>query len=844
MRFLQSFILLSLLFAFNAEGTAQQLRENEVVVIRGEKYVLHQVRTGETIYSISNQFNIGEEVLIKHNPEIGEGLKIGEVLKIPFRDGAKIQEKPVYQKGDPSSFTFHTIRSRKETPYFIAREYGITVEELYAYNPEVKRFRKGTKLRIPHWEAPEELSVESSEEMMEPLPEREEEQQKGSELIRHEVVSGETLYSIARRYHLSESEILFYNPGARELKAGSVIYLPRTEETLAAEKKSVEDAEKEEIKKEEKEPLAVPEPATSEISSSNYFEHTIVSGETLWGVAHKYNVDEDKLREINPVLRSGFPAGVNIKIPVKQQTLPLAEPVNEDAFIQHQVKQGETLYGLADEYGMSIPEIRKFNPVLENRNLVYGETLLIPRKPDEEIVEFMDDRAPDSLQVSPPSLESDYYEIEVAEVIPEHCRQRRDAYFSDRTYDVALFLPFFTYANDTLNRERVFPDSLVSRKIIPSENDLERSLLPGNDTLVERELTREMFHGFYGNSENFLQFYEGVLIAVDSMQQTGMNIRLNVFDTQQNRDSVRKFIYSDQFLKTDLIIGPVYPEVQSEVSDLAAKNRIPMVSPLASQSAGLEGNPYLYQINPSRDYLAVKTAELIAEEYFNSNFIVFKTGKDDAMGEKVIEVAREKLFQSGYWGKQSGVNFSVYDFDREGPFGFRRILSHKKENVVFIPSLNEGALSVALSNINNLSDEYSITLIGLNRYDRFNSIDRDFFHNLKLHYIDPYWVDYQKPETIRFIRKFRENFYTEPDNFGFQGYDVAMYFLTALKVYGRDFNECLPYIQTDLVQGNYQFQKVSSFGGYMNQGVSVLNYQRDYDVVRKRVIGKSRFASR
>ncbi|MFW5774397.1 MAG: hypothetical protein ACOCWD_06925, partial [Tangfeifania sp.] len=166
------------------------------------------------------------------------------------------------------------------------------------------------------------------------------------------------------------------------------------------------------------------------------------------------------------------------------------------------------------------------------------------------------------------------------------------------------------------------------------------------------------------------------------------------------------------------------------------------------------------------------------------------------------------------------------------------------ENVVFVPSLNEGELSVALSNINNLANDYSITLIGFNRYEQFSSIDLEYYFNLKLHYIDPYYIDYNDPVTIEFIAKFKDNFYTEPTNFGFQGYDVAFYFLNAIYNYGKDFEGCLPYNPADLIQGNYRFEKVSSFGGYMNEGVSVISYQRGYDVVRKRVVGQYRYAKK
>ncbi|MFW5755579.1 MAG: LysM peptidoglycan-binding domain-containing protein [Tangfeifania sp.] len=832
MKSLLSVIVLLLFTGFFSDAAAQQIRENELVVIKGEKYILHQVRTGETVYSITRQFNVSREILMEKNPDISSGLKIGDILKIPYREGTEIQDTPVSQKGDPTRFITHTITSRKQTPYFIAKEYDITVEQLYAYNPEVKRFRRGTKLRIPVWE----IVDEQDESLPQPAGEQVAEK---DELVKHEVKPGETLYSIARKYNVSESEILFYNPGARDLKAGSIIYLPESAEKIADEDEPVRADER----ADESETIT-----DLETTVGNYFDHTIVSGETLYGLTRKYDVSERELKRINPVLESGFPAGVTIKIPVEEEDMKQPEPVNKEAFIEHVVRSGETLYGIAREYNLTIPEIKKFNPVLDNRNLVKGETILIPRIPDEEIVDFMEEIEPvdDSVAIEMPEFESDYYEIEIPVTVPEQCQPRNNRDFDTQVYDVALFLPLFTEANDTLNRELVLPDSIHTEETV-FDNELidEQDVLSEEDTLIEQELTKEMFHGFYRNSENFLQFYEGVLVAVDSMQQAGMNIRLNVYDTQQSRDSIRKFIYSDEFMETDLIIGPVYPDVQQEVSEISSKMRIPMVSPLAPQSAKLGSNPYLYQVNPSRDYLAVKTAELVAEEYFNSNFIVFETGSSiNDLGEKVVELTKEKLYQSGYWGQPYGVDFNIYNFNEEGPFGFRRILSRTKENVVFVPSLNEGELSVALSNINNLADDYSITLIGFDRYEQFSSIDLEYYFNLKLHYIDPYYVDYNDPVAIEFIAKFKDNFYTEPTSFGFQGYDVAFYFLNAIYNYGKDFEGCLPYNPVELIQGNYRFEKVSPFGGYMNEGVSVISYQHGYDVVRKRVVGHYRYAKK
>ncbi len=816
MRLIQYVVVFLILLPFSDVVVAQQLKENEIVVIGGEKYILHQVRTGETVYSITQKFNIDNSTLIENNPEIADGLNIGKILKIPYRENANLNEIPVYQKGDPDHFEYHTIHSRTETPYFIAKKYGITVEEIYAYNPEITKFKKGTKLRIPRWNKPTAGKVAQEIQPEQPQiqndkKEKTETNEKKDELVTHEVQPGETLFSISRKYGIAESEILFLNPGARKLTVGSTIYLPAEKVT--------------EVQRDE--PTAKAEPP------GNYFEHIIESGETLWAISRKFNVSEEELKNINPVLRTAFPAGVVIKIPVQEESAVEAKPVNEDAFIKHTVRKGETLYSLASKYNLNIPEIEEYNPVLRTRNLIAGETLLIPKKPDKEIADFMQNKEVDSLMVPP-----DYFKVEVPMVIPENCEPGQNQWAKNDYYDVALFIPLFLEANDTLNKKPREPE-------FNTDSLLLAGVVSENDTLVEKDEPEDMFFGFYRNTQNYLQFYEGVLLAVDSMQNAGMHVRLHVFDTQQNRDSVQKFIYADDFLETDLIIGPVFQEVQGDVADIAAKNNIPMISPLSAESIETVDNSHYYQVNPNREYLAVETANLVAGEYFNSNFIVFKTNDYEGTPEgRVVNLIQEKLYNSGFMGKANGADFRIYDFEHEGPFGLRRILSHDKENVIYIPSSVVGELSVAVSNINNLADEYSITLIGSNRFQQYESIELEQFHNLKLKFVAPYWVDYNDPATVAFFKKFKDNFYTEPNNFGMQGYDVAFYFLNALFNYGRDFNNCLPYLQADLIQGNYQFEKISPFGGYMNIGVSVVSYQRNFDVVRERVIGQYKFAQK
>lgn len=794
MNYYQILVTIVLCFTFTTKVFGQQLKENEIVVIRGEKYVLHQVRTGETIYSLGKKFKVDSVDIVTHNPQIADaGLKIGEILKIPYNGEVSTSNLPVYIKGDPTYFEYYTITSRRETPYFIAKSHGVTVEEIFAYNPEVEKFKIGIKIRIPRWEKPpeKEHAIETVTRKESPI-----------EMIARKEPVVET--TSKKRYEKDAEEIT----GIKE-----------TKQSLTKEPGD--------------------RGRDMGMSSSKYFEHTIVSGETLWSLSRKYGVTEEELIALNPLLDKEFPAGIKILVPAGESSLIRAEPVHEDAFEKHIVMPGETLYGLAGMYRVTIPDIKKYNPALEKRNLITGEIVLIPKTEEKEVVTFSGDSlAVDTVTVTVPRYDDDYYTVRFSDKIPDRCLPETLIENSDKVYNVVLFLPLFISDNEIVNRQ--YEDGVLLQQ---DTEDAEMNISQ-NDTLIEADSTKK-FYEFYRDSENFIRFYEGVLLAVDSMQRSGMKIRLDVFDTQMKPDFIRSQINRINFLNTDLIIGPVYPQVQNEIALLASKNRVPMVSPLSSQSEVLSSNPCYYQVNPDRDFLDVKTAELIAEEFFNSNFIVFKTRSDpDGMIKKVPEMVRERLLHSGYYGQPDGFRFNIYDFHRGGGEGLSTVLSHDKENVIFIPSLDEGQVSVALTNINNFAGEYPITLIGFNRYQQFKSINIEHFHNLKLHYIAPYWVNYNDRSTISFIQKYRDYFYAEPNSFGIQGYDVTLYFLSALKNYGKDFSECISFTGTKLIQGDYRFEQVSRFGGYMNKGVSVIYHRPDYEVVRKRVMGQQNIAGK
>ena len=59
-------------------------RSQTVVYINGEKFYIHTVRKGDTLFAIARCYNISESTLLEYNPTAADGLKIDQTLRIPL----------------------------------------------------------------------------------------------------------------------------------------------------------------------------------------------------------------------------------------------------------------------------------------------------------------------------------------------------------------------------------------------------------------------------------------------------------------------------------------------------------------------------------------------------------------------------------------------------------------------------------------------------------------------------------------------------------------------------------------------------------------------------------------
>jgi hypothetical protein len=173
---------------------------------------------------------------------------------------------------------------------------------------------------------------------------------------------------------------------------------------------------------------------------------------------------------------------------------------------------------------------------------------------------------------------------------------------------------------------------------------------------------------------------------------------------------------------------------------------------------------------------------------------------------------------------------------RENQETFLKVFQPHIDNKVIVASQDEPFVSELLANLKAFADRYkcNITVYGSNDWQKYEKVERKLFYDLKLHLAAPYFIDYKSETVKRFVQAYRNRYKTEPSQFAFQGYDVMLYFASAIYRYGKDFENCLPSHHEDLLQSTYSFVPVAPNGAYENKGVFLLRYTPWMEIVRYR----------
>ncbi len=325
-----------------------------------------------------------------------------------------------------------------------------------------------------------------------------------------------------------------------------------------------------------------------------------------------------------------------------------------------------------------------------------------------------------------------------------------------------------------------------------------------------------------------LEFYEGALIALDTLNRLGYKLNIQVYNNLRDSLSTALIMQKEALKKTDLIIGPIFNDALKAAVPIAQKNETYLVSPLSPVNTFTDSNKYFIMANPPIQSQFEATINYMLKTHQNANIIVvYRT-------DKPIEVRIAGDFKDAY-NKTKGTSNSrlteVANFT-----GISEQLNDN-ENYVFIAGNDELFINGLIRDLSKSSRSNAITLFGLPNMLSLESVSLDYFETLHLHYPTSYWIDQTAPQVKEFNDAFEIRYATRPSEFAYRGYDMMMYFATMLNTYGPDLSASCGKLNPTLRYLMYpiELKQVKQPDGTINfienSKITILKYE-DYRFVK------------
>ncbi len=502
------------------------------------------------------------------------------------------------------------------------------------------------------------------------------------------------------------------------------------------------------------------------VLDNNIILHTVSKKETLYSIAKRYSVEPSDIVEINPSVLNSLPEGTQVKIPInKAKFVPSSTlvPAEDGTTFNHVVAKQETLYSLSKLFNVTVEEIKSANGGL-NQGLREGMTLRIPKQ-----------LAPVPAKNTEVPVASNPF---VTQSVPASHSSNpvtgSHAMFGD--YKVAMLLPFELARMDSLEK--------------------------------------------LGHDQVALEFYQGAMIAIDSLRNMGVNMDVQIFDTQKDAAHVKQLLHKPELSAIDLFIGPLYKSELMALSDIAATRHSHVICPVPQAGGILINRPFLSKAHCDD---ATQIAAL-------ARFLVHRHSHDNIVMISPVKPTKEKfssLFHQAYTvahAESGGSPLSEIAGDAVTLQMIESKLVHGRNNMVYVAS-NELAYVISVINkLKELQGVYEITLVGNEDWVRFDQIDNAVKNRLHLHLTMPSFVNYESPVVRDFLMKYRDKFGTDPNKYGFLGYDVTMYYLLGISRQGREFFKHLDNNQVALTAHKFKFERPSETTGFNNFGAFIVKY--------------------
>lgn len=556
---------------------------------------------------------------------------------------------------------------------------------------------------------------------------------------------------------------------------------------------------------------------------ANYTKHTVAKGETITQIALKYAVTPFDIYRLNPDSQLGIKEKDVLLVPKSISSKPIEAPkVANPAAAVRVVQAKETWYSISREVGLPVAQLQALNPA--HQDLKIGDTiqlavLAIPQKPKQVVVLPVKSIRKHLVQAKETKFGiAQKYGVTVAEleqlnptivaslpegaelIIPEtHTVPTTETAASSVSWSKPLAKPLQTLT---------FSKSNPAKKLV--------LLLPFNAAKIQADTLTPLANRLKKDAflNLTLDFYAGALVAIDSAKTLGINVEVQVLDSEETKtsSSLDALLKTNQFDGASAVIGPFYQQYVDKLATALATKGTPVLSPLSKELGKLNANGF--QTMPGVEQQ--KSCVL--------NYMLAQNGT-------IVVISDPKKVTSKNWISQHGPSVKFAKYLETGALDIpylKSVLQKSSTNFVVLDTQKTNVILAATAALTSLIPGYPIQLAILEPNETLDYEEIPLQRLADLHLLYP---SITRENTSIEAQYFRNHYKTSnkvfPNQYAVRGFDLT--FDTLLRLGQEGSFESTTASATQQVECQFNYQK-NETAGYSNSGVYLLQVQPDLTV--------------
>lgn len=566
-------------------------------------------------------------------------------------------------------------------------------------------------------------------------------------------------------------------------------------------------------------------------AQSGYFLHTVTKGQSLYSISTMYNVTIEDLVRLNPGCEKQIRAGEALKIPQANSGSNQGKPTF------HTIQAGETLYQLTIKYNVTVQAICAANPGLSASNFRIGQVIAIPAQTAiEQTKENLSEAASKQTTVK----KNEWRDM--------HKVERKETIFSiSREYGITE--EELIAANPELKKGKLKRGSFLFIPYPSSQQPVKEvgktpERIPSNEELFAQNkqslkkiqtVKAAMLLPFTeGKSRDeqmrMVEYYEGFLMAVDSLKSQGVSLDLYTYDTKGKAETIKSILAKPEMENMDIIFGPAHTNNVKILADFAEKNKTRVVVPFSPEVEQVFKNPYIYQVNTPQSYLYSEVYEHFLRKFSQANIVFLDAGTGHAEKAEFINGMKTEL-------KSNQIDYKM--INNADTLKILAAIDSTRENI-FIPTSGKDLaltrLIPQLTQIRRGHPHFNLHLFG---YPEWQTYTQDYlasFYELDTYFYSSFYTNNLFPAAVRFTREYRRWYSKDMANifpkYGMLGFDTGYFFLKGLAQEGSQLENNLNKVQVTPIQTGFKFERVNNWGGFINRKVFFVHLTKDFELIK------------